>query len=319
MGQQEFDNFKQIIKRWKDEHPKEYTDFVEQINNGSAYQKIYDFAKGTVPHYDEATKQRIYDDTQTDFSNLENLLTDTNIAQQLVNELQNPNQDSIVFPMLAWLYFGQSYENMVEKGETLIKDTRTDTTSKWVLSSLIKHIINKSIINMRAITDWHIFKKRQKAIENNSITEWAIEDKETKQEPETTESPISLDPLSQKAPKKPGRKPHNETLSELILPHCNKELLIEKIGTRLKFQSSSIDIARLKIALIECGFMSADCFLTTFRNALEQQYNGIKITDIRGIQKEYSRLLTTTPDHKQIKDTGADQKAISELKEYLSK
>lgn len=319
MGQQDFDNFKQIIKKWKDEHPKEYTDFVKQINNGSAYQKICDFAKDNVPQFEEATEQRIYDDTQTDFSNLENLLIDANIAEQLVRAIQNPKQDSIVFPMLAWLYFGQSFENMVERGETQIKDAQTDTTSKWVLSSLIKHIINKSIINMRTIADWHIFKNRQKAIANNSITEWAIEERGIKHEPKTNESPTSLEPLSQKTPKKSGRKPRNETLSELLLPHCNKELLIDKIGTRLKFQSSSIDIARLKIALVECGFISSDCFLTTFKNALEKQYNGIKITDIRGIQKEYNRLLTITHEHKRIKDTGVDQKAITELKEYLSK
>ena len=33
MGQQEYDNFKRLIKEWLDNHPDEYADFVEEMND----------------------------------------------------------------------------------------------------------------------------------------------------------------------------------------------------------------------------------------------------------------------------------------------
>ena len=33
MGQQEYDNFKRLIKEWLDSHPKEYASFVEEMND----------------------------------------------------------------------------------------------------------------------------------------------------------------------------------------------------------------------------------------------------------------------------------------------
>lgn len=33
MGQQEYDNFKRLIKEWLDSHPNEYADFVEEMND----------------------------------------------------------------------------------------------------------------------------------------------------------------------------------------------------------------------------------------------------------------------------------------------
>ena len=33
MGQQEYDNFKRLIKEWLDSHPDEYADFVEEMND----------------------------------------------------------------------------------------------------------------------------------------------------------------------------------------------------------------------------------------------------------------------------------------------
>ena len=33
MGQQEYDNFKRLIKEWLDRHPNEYADFVEEMND----------------------------------------------------------------------------------------------------------------------------------------------------------------------------------------------------------------------------------------------------------------------------------------------
>ena len=33
MGQQEYDNFKRVIREWLDSHPDEYAAFVEEMND----------------------------------------------------------------------------------------------------------------------------------------------------------------------------------------------------------------------------------------------------------------------------------------------
>ena len=43
MGQQEYDNFKRLIKEWLDSHPNEYADFVEERFNTLNDRELYGF------------------------------------------------------------------------------------------------------------------------------------------------------------------------------------------------------------------------------------------------------------------------------------
>ena len=112
---------------------------------------------------------------------------------------------------------------------------------------MVKFIIRKSIANgMRTKEDWQVFRKQQKAIEENSLVEWAIEEDEDMDEEET-------DMLQEEQPKTAGRKADTRTLPELLIER--HDILIERIGTRLKTHATETDIARLFIALVEYRFM----------------------------------------------------------------
>ncbi|GHT32261.1 hypothetical protein AGMMS49574_15420 [Bacteroidia bacterium] len=52
MGQQEYNNFKQHLKDWKEIHPEEYDCFEAEMNSRDAvgYQKIMNFAVSLVPY-----------------------------------------------------------------------------------------------------------------------------------------------------------------------------------------------------------------------------------------------------------------------------
>ena len=65
MGQQEYDNFKRLIREWLDSHPNEYAKFVEEMNgkNYEGFQKVLKLAIRLVPQYKKATHRRISDDT----------------------------------------------------------------------------------------------------------------------------------------------------------------------------------------------------------------------------------------------------------------
>lgn len=318
MGQQEYDNFKRLIKEWLDSHPNEYADFVEEMNDKKfkGFFKVFNVATRLVPKYRQVADKRISDERNPDFEKLENILLESNLAEKIVSEFHNPNKRSIVPAMLAWLYYGRSYECMVEQGEELTKRKDIGKLYKWLVSYMVKFIIRKSIsTGMRTKEDWLNFRKQQKAIEENTLIEWSIEDEE-ENHIEKNDDTQTEEATPEKTPKTAGRKADTRTLPELLIE--NQDVFIEKIGARLKTKSTDTDIARLYIALVEYRFMR-QCPMKTFRNALQNQFEELKIVQERGIQKAYSHLISPYGTSKKLmKDIGEDRIAIDELKAYLS-
>lgn len=318
MGQQEYDNFKRLIKEWLDSHPDEYADFVEEMNDKKfkGFFKVFNVATRLVPKYRQVADKRISDERNPDFEKLENILLESNLAEKIVSEFHNPNKRSIVPAMLAWLYYGRSYECMVEQGEELTKRKDIGKLYKWLVSCMVKFIIRKSIsTGMRTKEDWLNFRKQQKAIEENTLIEWSIEDEE-ENHIEKNDDTQTEEATPEKTPKTAGRKADTRTLPELLIE--NQDVFIEKIGARLKTKSTDTDIARLYIALVEYRFMR-QCPMKTFRNALQNQFEELKIVQERGIQKAYSHLISPYGTSKKLmKDIGEDRIAIDELKAYLS-
>ena len=318
MGQQEYDNFKRLIKEWLDSHPNEYADFIEEMNDKKfkGFFKVFNVATRLVPKYRQVADKRISDERNPDFEKLENILLESNLAEKIVSEFHNPNKRSIVPAMLAWLYYGRSYECMVEQGEELTKRKDIGKLYKWLVSCMVKFIIRKSIsTGMRTKEDWLNFRKQQKAIEENTLIEWSIEDEE-ENHIEKNDDTQTEEATPEKTPKTAGRKADTRTLPELLIE--NQDVFIEKIGARLKTKSTDTDIARLYIALVEYRFMR-QCPMKTFRNALQNQFEELKIVQERGIQKAYSHLIAPYGTSKKLmKDIGEDRIAIDELKAYLS-
>ena len=156
MGQQEYDNFKRLIREWLDSHPDEYAAFVEEMNDKEfkGFVKVFKVATTLVPRYKEATRRRIGDDKISDFEELEkisdfeeleNVLLDSDLAKKIVNEFHYSKRRSIIPAMLAWLYYGRSYECMVEQGEELAKRKGITRLYKWLVSYMVRFIIKKSI------------------------------------------------------------------------------------------------------------------------------------------------------------------------------
>ena len=98
MGQQEYDNFKRLVREWLDSHPKEYAAFVEEMNDKEfkGFFKVFKVATALAPKYREAARKRTLNDRATDFEELENILQGSDLAGKLVNEFHNPNRKSII-------------------------------------------------------------------------------------------------------------------------------------------------------------------------------------------------------------------------------
>lgn len=302
-----FEEFKLLIKEWLDTHPKEYGSFVEEMNrkDSTGFQKVFMLVVKIIPKYKNEVKKRMYNDTLKDFSSLEDMLTNSDLAERLVHEFHDTNRQSIVPAMLAWLYFGRSYECMVEHGETLIQNNKTNRLHKWLLSLMVKYIIHRSIsLGERTKEDWKEFQQYQKAVESDGLIESALEE----------EASIIDKPAVNS--KRRGRPKDERTLAELLKPVEKKELL-SKIRTRILTKPTEKDIVYLKIALEEENLLR-ECDIAPFYRALSDHYN-IRLIGLRGIQKAYKELSETIGKTGiRLIDRGEDRTSIDEIKAFLS-
>jgi hypothetical protein len=127
-----FDDFKQRLVDWKETHSDEYDLFEEEMNSkdGAGYQRILSLAITLVPAYQKLITQKANQGTVDDISDIENLFADNKLAQNLLYEFEGVDKNSIVPAILYWLYFGKSFERMVEKGEELRKSPDISICSK---------------------------------------------------------------------------------------------------------------------------------------------------------------------------------------------
>ncbi|MGF0096859.1 DUF6043 family protein [Prevotella sp. SGI.027] len=301
-----FEEFKLLIKEWLDTHPKEYGSFVEEMNrkDSTGFQKVFMLVVKIIPKYKNEVKKRMYNDTLKDFSSLEDMLTNSDLAERLVHEFHDTNRQSIVPAMLAWLYFGRSYECMVEQGETLIQNSKTNRLHKWFLSLMVKYIISRSISSgERTKEDWEEFRQYKKFQSTEMLIGSTLEELSNIDEPTIIN-------------KKRGRPKDERNLEELLKPVEKKELLL-KIRNRIITKPKEKDIVYLKIAMEENNLLE-ECDIAPFYRALSDYFN-VRLIGLRGVQNAYKELSETIGKTGiRLMDKGADRTSIDEIKAFLS-
>ena len=300
-----FEDFKRLVKEWLDTHPQEYGSFVEEMNrkDSAGFQKVFMLVVKIVPKYKNEVKKRMYNDTLKDFSSLEGMLTNSDLAKRLIDEFHNTSRQSIVPAMLAWLYFGRSYECMVEQGETLVQNSKTNRLHKWLLSLMVKYIIHSISSGERTKEDWEEFRQYKKSQSTEMLVESALEELSNFNKPTI----IS---------KKRGRPKDERTLEELLKP-IEKEELLSKIRNRILTKPKEKDIVCLKIALEEENLLE-ECDIAPFYRALSDCFN-VRLIGLRGVQNAYKELSETIGKTGiRLMDKGEDRASIDEVKTFLS-
>ncbi len=308
MGQLEYDAFKARMKQWMSDNADIYDAFEEQMNaqSDAGYQRIMAQAIALVPKYEKAVSKKMNTGSVEDTLDIEALFADENLGEKLVGEFETTRQESIVPAAMCWLFFGRSFENMVERGEEIMNNPNVSRLQSIIVARTTKLLIKRSIaLGLRTREGWDEYNRLKKVIDSGEVMDWALADDEAPEEK-----------------RKPGRPSTAGLLAEMFAPTIrNKKKLTEKIGEYLTTKHSQTDIARLKIALDEQHFLVSPVGIKSFRDALAEQYApGIHIVHERGIQEAYSRL-TSTVTIKDVKVMVADRKedrpAIDELKEFL--
>ncbi len=308
MGQPEYDAFKARMKQWMSDNADVYDAFEEQMNaqSDAGYQRIMAQAIALVPKYEKAVSKKINAGAVEDTLDIEALFADENLGSKLVGEFETTRKESIVPAAICWLFFGRSFENMVERGEEIMNNPNVSRFQSFVVARTTKMLIKRSIaLGLRSREDWDEYNRLKKVIDSGEVMDWALAADEQPEEK-----------------RKPGRPSTAGSLAGMFAPTVrNKKKLTEKIGEYLTAKHGQTDVARLKIALDELHFLVSPVGIKSFRDALAEQYApGIHIVHERGVQEAYSRLTSfiTVNDIKvMVANRKEDRPAIDELKEFL--
>ncbi|GAB6009378.1 DUF6043 family protein [Dysgonomonas reticulitermitis] len=265
MPQQDFDNFKQRLKGWKETHPEEYDLFEEEMNSRDAvgYQKILNLAVTLVPAYQKFINQKANQGTFDDISEIENLFAENKLAQTLLNGFENPDKNIIIPAMLYWLYFGQSFERMVEKGEELRKMPDISYIRKFLIKSTIRLLRNKSTsLGLRAKSDWEKHYQLMKEVDDSEV--------------------LDLDAKANTLLTKPKNNKELSLEDMIMVGDEKKEILLTKIGDYIRRGTKGKKIAWMILALRQLGYLPNTTSDRHLFNAIREKF-GLDIGSDKGI------------------------------------
>lgn len=147
IAQQNFDDFKQQLREWMKSHQTEYDWFEAEMNrkDDAGYQMVLAQAIELVPEYQKIISKRINRGQEEDISDIEQFFTENKLAEKLIAEFDKIPKETIVPLMLCWLYFGQSFERMVERGEELRRNPEIPYHQRMAIPLVIKLLVKRSI------------------------------------------------------------------------------------------------------------------------------------------------------------------------------
>lgn len=263
MKEQKDDILKAHLKQWMLENTDTYDAFETMMNEQSTegYQQIIFTAISFFPKYQKLIEKKIHGKDSDDFSNIENFLAEEQIGDKFLKQL-HLNDDKANLPaMLSWLYFGRSFENMVERGEELLKNSQTRRFYKSLISKTIKLLIKKSKeLGLRTEQDWIEYQELQTTIMNDNVLDWALSKDDTNPK-ETKSLPLQ-------------KKNSKITFDDMIfLPDEEKAILMSKITEYLEKETIGKNVAFMITALRQLGYLPKTTTDRQLFNAIKEKFN----------------------------------------------
>lgn len=202
-----YDQFKADILHWKNTHRKEYNRFARLMTNGDERQYL-DICKAIFRQLPRIKTEweLCWDDDSTEiFENIDLLFKEDAVPKRIVelyreqregnNPLPDiapatlwdriksifsskPEEPRIILSaplVLSWLYYGKSFEAMVNMVGKQAGNPKADKADRQSCSFVTRQIINVSIKSgFRTRADWDKYFAMNEAIEKGNIGEWAL-------------------------------------------------------------------------------------------------------------------------------------------------
>lgn len=326
-----YDQFKADILRWKNSHREEYNRFARLMANGDErqYLAICRAIFKQLPKVKAEWELCWGDDSVEDFDNISLLFSEESVPEQIVEAFQkqreeNNSSDGILSSawskvksffrskskrhgiilsaplVLSWLYYGKSFEAMVNMVSKQSANPKADRMDRQSCSWVAERIIQVSIKNgFRTQTDWDRYFSMNDAIEKGNIGEWALHSV-------INENGANGDMA-------------NDTTNTLTDTDCDATSKIHRTAGKKKIQERPlIDYlsCKNKTEVLQC----LRSFVSINRSAVHQALPYYVLKELRLVDgmhtaKEYSVGLTLQfPDLPSLKSESAIRQAVGSLK-----
>ena len=245
MGRADYEAFKERMREWMSEHTDDYDAFEEMMNYESdeGYRLVLTTAMKLLPKFANAAAKQMNTHGEIDVDTVIEQCSGSNLAQTIIAKFdKNTSDTNATLPaMICWLYFGRSFENMVERGEELSKHPKLIGFEKFFLARMMKMVVKKSIeLGLRTREDWDDYYELKKIIEEGRVVAWAL-----RADDDNSRPPQSLDKAERLS-----------TLESMILlDDERKQALLDKIKQYIHSGVKGKRIALMILALRRLGYL----------------------------------------------------------------
>lgn len=245
MGRADYEAFKERMREWMSEHADAYDAFEEMMNYESdeGYRLVMTTAMKLLPKFAEAAAKQMNTRGEIDVDTVIEQCSGSSLAQTIIAKFdKNTSDANATLPaMICWLYFGRSFENMVERGEELSKHPKLIGIEKFFLARMMKMVVRKSIeLRLRTREDWDDYYELKKMIEEGRVVDWALqaddEHDRASQPLDKAERPSTLE-------------------SMILLDEKKKQALLDKIKQYIHSGVKGKRIALMILALRRLGYL----------------------------------------------------------------
>ena len=336
-----YDQFKADILQWKNSHREEYNRFARLMTNGDErqYLSICRAIFKQLPKVKAEWELCWGDDSVENFDNISLLFSEESVPEQIVEAFQKQREENnssdgtsssfwnkvksffrskskrhgiiLSAPLvLSWLYYGKSFEAMVSMVNKQSANPKADRMDRQSCSWVVERIIQVSIKNgFRTQADWDKYFSMNRAIENGTIGEWALQsatnenvtnnmtDEPEQQQQHTTKQANTEyfgDMPINDAPKSRGRQKAKEMPLVNYLNCANKDIVIDIIRKFISKYDTAAEQALTYYALNELGLLTDIGSAKEYATALIIQFDGVGGIKSGSSYRQAIHLLTTT-------------------------
>ena len=336
-----YDQFKADILQWKNSHREEYNRFARLMTNGDErhYLAICRAIFKQLPKVKTEWELCWGDDSVENFDNISLLFSEESVPEQIVEAFQKQREENnssdgtsssfwnkvksffrskskrhgiiLSAPLvLSWLYYGKSFEAMVSMVNKQSANPKADRMDRQSCSWVVEQIIQVSIKNgFRTQADWDKYFSMNRAIENGTIGEWALQsatnenvtndmtDEPEQQQQHTTKQASTEyfgDMPINDAPKSRGRQKAKEMPLVNYLNCANKDIVIDIIRKFISKYDTAAEQALTYYALNELGLLTDIGSAKEYATALIIQFDGVGGIKSESSYRQAIHLLTTT-------------------------
>lgn len=303
------ERFKTALLKWKEAHESEYDTFARAMRSGDAscYMRFYRSIILMMPKFRRKWKRDWDSDSLDNFDDITVLIKESDLPGEIVDLCLSNNDgtlpdsgqsDSIMdmfrklfgmkpkpkvrlsLPLvMCWLYFGKSFESMVEMLNGQLRSKEADAMDREKCSMAVKAVIKASLSGgYRTQQDWDRYFERQQAIYSGNAGRWAMDEirKENALENAVAQQEIVVSGTVTDEPKSTGRK-KSETrpLSDYL--NCgNTGAVIEVIRRFIIDNNTGNGLALPYFALTQLGLFSRMVDNKEYSTGLLKQFEGIQ-------------------------------------------